>query len=339
MRNSICAAAILAVGCIGPAAASDLPSRKEPPPPPPPTEYLRGSIWDGFYGGLNAGYGSGSGNASTRAIPVSDSFATNVASNFQQVCAGTCTSLSLPFYGATAMANTGVSKAQQGGFVGGVQVGFNKQLGTSFLVGVEADIQATGMRGRGGYIGSMNDSATAVTTAVGGTQMANAVARSASGAGAIRAGINWLGTIRGRAGWLASPTILLFGTGGLAYGGTLASTSHVYAESDSASMSAGGVTMFSTASSYPMTLGFGQVNAVRVGWTLGGGGEWMVAPNWSVKAEALYYSLGKATVGSTFVGPPVGNGLLVMNVPTTSIRYDGVVARAGVNYHFNSSAP
>jgi len=27
----------------------------------------------------------------------------------------------------------------------------------------------------------------------------------------------------------------------------------------------------------------------KVGGTIGGGFEWMMAPNWSVKAEALYY--------------------------------------------------
>ena len=31
----------------------------------------------------------------------------------------------------------------------------------------------------------------------------------------------------------------------------------------------------------------------RVGYTLGGGLEWMFLPNWSLKAEALYYDLGR----------------------------------------------
>jgi outer membrane immunogenic protein len=31
--------------------------------------------------------------------------------------------------------------------------------------------------------------------------------------------IDYLGTVRGRLGWLVNPTLLVYGTGGLAYGG------------------------------------------------------------------------------------------------------------------------
>jgi outer membrane immunogenic protein len=41
---------------------------------------------------------------------------------------------------------------------------------------------------------------------------------------------------------------------------------------------------------------FARVSDTRVGGTVGGGLEWMMAPNWSVKAEALYYDLGSVTV-------------------------------------------
>lgn len=37
--------------------------------------------------------------------------------------------------------------------------------------------------------------------------------------GSVSSDIRWFGTVRGRLGVLVNPTILLYGTGGLAYGG------------------------------------------------------------------------------------------------------------------------
>ena len=33
-----------------------------------------------------------------------------------------------------------------------------------------------------------------------------------------------------------------------------------------------------------------------VGWNVGGGLEWMFMPNWSLKAEAIYWNMGNMTV-------------------------------------------
>ncbi len=63
--------------------------------------------------------------------------------------------------------------------------------------------------------------------------------------------------MRGRAGWLFTPTLLVYGTAGFAYGGV-------------------------QAWSYTNT---------RTGWTAGGGLEWMFAPRWSAKVEYLYADL------------------------------------------------
>jgi outer membrane immunogenic protein len=73
----------------------------------------------------------------------------------------------------------------------------------------------------------------------------------------------------------------------------------------------------------------------------------MFMPNWSLKAEALYYNLGSVTFTSgpvgavdpdgthTFLQNGVTGALLFANTPTTRVKYDGVIARVGVNYHFN----
>ena len=87
--------------------------------------------------------------------------------------------------------------------------------------------------------------------------------------------LDWFGTVRGRLGFLATPTFLLYGTGGLAYGRVASATVNSF-----------------TATPDIYT---GSTSTTRAGWTAGAGGEWMFAPNWSAKAEYLYVDLG--TVG------------------------------------------
>jgi outer membrane immunogenic protein len=101
------------------------------------------------------------------------------------------------------------------------------------------------------------------------------------------------------------------------------------------------------------TAGAGRFSGLRTGWTAGGGGEWMVAPGWSVRIEALYYDLGAVSLAASPVavlsplslsapgGIAVVTGQpLAAHLPTTRIRFDGVVARAGVSFHFGAdSAP
>ena len=69
--------------------------------------------------------------------------------------------------------------------------------------------------------------------------------------------LSWFGTVRGRVGYLVTPTLLLYGTAGFAYGQVNA---------------------------------FGFSNT-PTGWTAGGGVEWMFAPHWTAKLEYLYVDL------------------------------------------------
>jgi outer membrane immunogenic protein len=70
----------------------------------------------------------------------------------------------------------------------------------------------------------------------------------------------WFGTVRGRAGY-AFNHVLVYGTGGFAYGG--------------GSVSVGAISESHT----------------HIGWTAGAGVEVGLAPNWSAKAEYLYVRL------------------------------------------------
>lgn len=103
----------------------------------------------------------------------------------------------------------------------------------------------------------------------------------------------WFGTVRGRLGYAAGPW-LLYATGGVAW------------------------------VNYKVDLSFGAAtvsdNTTKAAWTLGGGVEYMFAPNWSTKLEYLYMDTGNTDVtlfGTTFNG-----------------RAKNSVVRAGLNYHF-----
>jgi len=179
------------------------------------------------------------------------------------------------------------------GFIGGGQIGYNWQYG-NFVAGIEADIQGiAGSSGSSSSVGAFGPFLFGTTTS-----------RS----------LDYLGTVRGRLGYSITPTLLLYGTGGLAYGGT------------NVGFTLAGPAPFSAASAYSDT---------RVGWTAGGGVEWMFIPNWSAKVEYLYYSLGSVTAPAAIV---TGGGNFASITPQT--KFDGHVVRAGVNYHFNwGSAP
>jgi outer membrane immunogenic protein len=258
-------------------------------------------MWTGFYVGLNAG-GTWSDNNNTyttgAGIFAAPTFAPEAAV-------------------AGLLATSWIPSGSQGGFIGGGQVGYNYQFNPSVVVGLEADIQ-----------GVAGTSSTANT--VGALGVPGFPTETMGGTVNVTKSLDYLGTVRGRIGWLISPTFLIYGTGGLAYGGVNSTTSMF--QSDCCILP-GGVTAVSFAT--------GTFSDTRVGWTAGGGVEWMFMPNWSAKLEYLYYDLGSIN----YVLSP-----LVANAPgfaqptwvasaQTRTRFDGHIIRAGVNYHFNWGAP
>jgi outer membrane immunogenic protein len=90
-------------------------------------------------------------------------------------------------------------RISQSGLVGGFEAGYNWQW-SNWLLGLEADFSLAGMSGTA-------SGTTAFIGLGGGTQTTTATQDT-----------DWYGTVRGRFGWLATPNLLLFGTGGFAYG-------------------------------------------------------------------------------------------------------------------------
>ncbi len=175
--------------------AADLPARKAPVIAPPPP------LWTGFYAGLNAGYNFGTnGNA------------------YSQTLAGQWVKAREFIHTPDATGPIAMSAAAsnaQSGFIGGGQIGYNYQYGSNFVLGVEADIQGAGVRGSSYGVGA----ATGGGSTFDADELPNTTAVGQTG---IQGGVDWLGTVRGRIGYLWTPTLLIYGTGGLAYGNVYA---------------------------------------------------------------------------------------------------------------------
>jgi outer membrane immunogenic protein len=247
--------------------------------------------WSGWYVGLNAGGGWGD-----------DGISNTVTSNTCLVNAGaTGCAAAVSVLNASVPGQFGTKPS---GFIGGAQLGYNFQAGT-FVWGVETDFQGADIK----------DAASAVS----GPTKLPGFADVLSLAGTASQKLDWFGTLRGRLGFLATPQLLLYGTGGLAYG-------HV--ETDVAF-----VGHIQETNPFDGATGLSQSDT-RVGWTIGGGLEWMFAPNWSVKGEYLYYDLGHVTLNQTLnLVSTAPNNFVSANI-ASDVHYKGNIARVGLNYKF-----
>jgi len=274
---------IAAVAMISSASAADLPVRAPAPAPVMAPVWN----WNGFYIGINGGYSWGkAGRDITFVNPV-----TGLAI---VTAAGT---------GTTSDSNL------NGGLFGG-QIGYNWQT-SNWVFGLETDAQWTGQRG------SATALCAATSTVAPGPCLPGLtfVPVGAFGTAAtLDQKLEWFGTFRGRVGMAVTPSVLLYATGGAAYG-TLKTNL--------------GLAGF-TANGTPVTA-TGSSSDSRLGWTVGGGVEAMFAANWSAKLEYLYMDLGSVSSTAVFPtasGVPIGASL--------NSRITDNIVRAGINYHFSA---
>jgi outer membrane immunogenic protein len=274
--------------------------------------------WTGFYVGGNVG-GSW-GNARTD-------------------IAGSATSVSV--FGPITIQNPPVAFADSqtqrlNGIIGGGQIGYNYQFSPRWVLGFEADIQGSSERGSNTFLDPISTS-----VCVGETIVAGCVMRAALNGTAVtayEAKIDWFGTVRGRLGVLITDQVLLYGTGGLAYGRVeLSGNTNV-----------NGTLTFPPASvqfpfSTPGATVFSE-SKTNVGFAVGGGIEgkcsYWLPTGWTWKAEYLYVDLGSFDTVSPFPG---ANPLIVRTTPftgaiTTHTRFTDNIVRVGLNYKFGYAA-
>jgi outer membrane immunogenic protein len=289
MRMKLLSTSALAlVGLTSAALAADLPVYTKAPVKPTPV-----FNWTGFYVGASAGF------TWSNSDPVNSS-TTNLSA-----LAG----LNGDVGSAVATQGTGSTSPKSDGFLGGGQIGYNWQA-ARYVYGLEADLRGFGGSQGSGTISNVGTVPGAFTVI------------SSTGVITSTKTLDYLGTVRGRFGFLGSPNLLLYGTGGFAYGGV------------------------STGTSIVETLGFtdttgtfgssGRWSGVRAGWTAGAGAEWMFAPNWSAKVEYRYYDLGTATnnLGTFQQFGGFGTTLETVSASRSTTRFNGSDVSIGVNRHF-----
>lgn len=173
------------------------------------------------------------------------------------------------------------------GALGGLQLGYNYRINTAIL-GIEADFQLSDVSG---------------STTTPSTVLPNAGPDFAHFSASQR--LETFGTIRGRIGFLAADNLLLFGTGGLAYGRIRSETHWQY-------------------DTPPFVSYVGDETKDKFGYTVGGGGEWALNRTWSIKLEYLYLDFGTIHVASGNVG----------FFTTFDQKTASNLVRFGLNYHF-----
>ncbi len=275
--------------------------------------------WTGFYAGGNVGYSWG------RASAAVNYFAPAVFSTAG--CNAAFTEGALCINGSDTVAMNGI--------IGGVQAGYNWQNG-NYLLGVEADFQGTGQRGT-------RDFATSFNTGNGG-----AGPNLGTAAISITERMPWMGTVRGRVGYIANQW-LVYATGGLAYGrinvDSSASASALLGPPPIGSPTCS-IPAFPLAPGTCPVWGFSESGVTKIGFTVGGGAELALGGNWTAKFEYLFVDLG--SFDTTFAG--LGGCFGVVGTISCTIEAPGTgtihthfidnIVRVGLNYKFgNYDAP
>lgn len=184
------------------------------------------------------------------------------------------------------------SSYSMNGVSGGGLLGYNLQVSPRFVLGAEADFtefskdgKATGpnLFGNGNPVGS--------------------------GGVTWNSKLDWISTVRARGGYLVTPDLMVFATGGFAFGDIERKAQHAYA---------GGC---------PNCISVGRDTDTSVGYTVGGGIEYHFSGNWLLRGEYIFDNLdGKSITGTK-------------NFPSATFKWDSMdvhTVRAALSYKFGS---
>lgn len=259
----------------------------------PPSQFITARVpylaWTGFYVGINGGFALG--NSSVAFAPKDPA-----------ALAGTCGGGGAP----KGQCITSVDFRRDGAVAGG-QFGYNWQVNSQWLIGAEADYQWSNL-----------DGSASSSFRLGNVGATNTVASQT---------VDSFGTVRARAGVLLAPPLLLYGTGGFAFG-QVHENLRVPAVTTNF-LSAGGF-------SYACTIGTacfaGSPSQTLFGWSAGAGAEYAITTNLIFRAELLYVHLSAPTATATATGVTAGTAPASIAAGFSPVYF--AVMRAGLNYRF-----
>jgi len=263
----------------------------------PPSQFITSARvpylpWTGFYVGINGGYAWG--NSSVAFTP-----------NDAAALAGTCGGV-----GSGALKGQCINPVDfhRDGAVAGGQFGFNWQVNSHWLVGAEADYQWSNLDGSVNSAFRLGD--------VGATNMVASQT------------VASFGTIRARAGVVLAPPLLLYGTGGLAFG-QVRENLRVPAASSNTVPATGG---FSYACTVGTSCFAGSASQTLFGWSAGAGAEYAITSNLIFRTELLYVHLSAPTVTATATAVNGATAPASFAAGFSPVYF--AVMRAGLNYKF-----
>jgi opacity protein-like surface antigen len=188
-----------------------------------------------------------------------------------------------------------VDGTRSNGWIAGGHLSHNWQY-DRFVTGLELDLSAADIKG--------NSNTAAI--AIGGP--------GSTGTVVFDEKVKYLGTVRGRLGWLPTETVLLYGTAGLAW------ERFERAETVSQTIATGTITNRSVEPSD------------HFGWVAGAGGEVMLgSSNWVGRLEYLHYDFGRVNFDLALAASLAGQSF---SAAQTAGRQTIDVVRAGVSYKF-----
>lgn len=193
-----------------------------------------------------------------------------------------------------------------GSFIGGGQLGYNYQISPSWVLGLEGDVS-----------GATSKSTNFTRTTLGNASVP-AGTYTFSGSHTPSA----IGTIRARIGYaFDNNRAMVYGTGGGIFAGSSGNATIGYLSPDGTQAAT-----FSRSAS-----------GTRTGWTVGGGLEYKLTPQWSLKAEDLYANTGNLRAPNSCIDTV--NGVVCREF--TNVTFNGSagagnvnIFRVGVNYKF-----
>jgi opacity protein-like surface antigen len=190
------------------------------------------------------------------------------------------------------------------GYAAGAELGYRRQFGPVVL-GLEGDLQSLSLWGQA-------DGVAPYPSPPGKFFQSNQYAKA-----------SWLLTLRPQVGF-AFDNFLIYGTGGLAV--TSLQSDHLLADNNIKAVPPSG----SPSLGSPSFAEGGKVNSTRLGYSVGGGAEYALSSNTSLKAEYLFTHFGRASAST--IANSLTEAAFTPSVFLQSSALNANIVRLGLNY-------